>query len=275
MKLKIKRWDLQKHYSEKPASITLLLGKRGSGKSTMLRAIARAYSSSGKVALAIGMSPTHESNSCLDFCQDTLIYDSFREDVFERVVAHQRSCLRKNQPLKTVIFFLDDCAYDKSLFTSKTMRMIFYNSRHYKIGLVLALQYCIDAPVAFRSNTDVVISMREPQLSNRKRLWEQYFGSFDTFQQFNAVMGMATRDYSCLVGCNNGICSSDIADTVFHYKAQVIESPFKLGDTAVAVCDQRCYKDPAQEERDDEMQSNYIKMAGNDGRTVAARPFAA
>ncbi len=172
MKLKIRRFPLNEVLSKKPGSIILLLGKRGSGKSCMMVEIAKQLYDSGNIDIAIGMSPTDESNKTLtSFLPQTLIYPEFKESIVEKIMQAQKKQIKAGKEAKKVFLFLDDCGYDsKLIFNSKVMKRLFYNGRHSKIGLVMALQYAIDMPVSFRANCDICITMRETIYSNRERL---------------------------------------------------------------------------------------------------------
>ena len=65
MRLKLRRWDAHTHLTKKPCSLILLIGKRGTGKSYLLQHLASIFHDTGKVDMAIGMSPTDESNETL------------------------------------------------------------------------------------------------------------------------------------------------------------------------------------------------------------------
>ena len=245
MKLKIKKWDIKTHLTKKPGSIILLLGKRGSGKSVMMVDIARILHETGMIDIAIGMSPTDEANGTLStFLPKTLVYPDFKEDIVEKIMLQQKKHIKAGKEPKRVFLFMDDCGYDsKAIFNSKIMKRLFYNGRHSKIGLVLALQYAIDIPVAFRANLDVTITMKEQIQSNRERLYKQYFGQFQNLKAFCMAMDAATNNYSALVSANNLSNSNELTDSVFWYKARSDSPPFKLGSNSVLKLDARCYDD--------------------------------
>lgn len=247
MKLKIRKWQIQEHLTKKPGSIVLLLGKRGTGKSVMMVDIARTLHESGVIDMAIGMSPTDESNQTLScFLPKTLIYPDFNENIVERIMAEQKKQIKEKgkDNIRRVFIFMDDCGYDsKSIFNSKVMKRLFYNGRHSKVGLCLALQYAIDMPVAFRANCDICITMRETIYSNRERLYKQYFGMFQNMKSFGLAMDACTENYSAMVSANNLTNSNNITDSVFWYRAALDKPPFILGSRAVQKLDNRCYED--------------------------------
>ena len=244
MKLKIRRFPMNEVLSQKPGSIILLLGKRGSGKSCMMVEIAKQLYDAGHIDIAVGMSPTDESNKTLtSFLPKTLIYSEFKESIVEKIMQAQKKQIKSGKKAKKVVLFLDDCGYDsKLIFNSKVMKRLFYNGRHSSIGLVMALQYAIDMPVSFRANCDICITMRETIYSNRERLYKQYFGQFNNMKSFGMAMDACTENYSALVSCTNlHTNSNELTDSVFWYKAKVEHEPFTLGSSAIKSLDCKCY----------------------------------
>ncbi len=245
MKLKIKRWDIATHLKKKPGSIILLLGKRGTGKSVLLQQIAHVMAENGNIDIAFGFSPTDESNGVLSsFLPKSLIHSEFDENVIQSIMNSQKRALKQGKTLKRVVLFLDDCGYDSAkIFKSKVMKNLFYNGRHYCIGLVMSMQYCMDAGTSFRSNVDVTISLKEQIQSNRERLWKQYFGAFESMKEFNLAMNACTNNYSSIVCANNLSQSNELTESIFWFKASIDLPEFKLGSEAVKQIDKACYED--------------------------------
>ena len=273
MKLKLLRWDAEKHLREKPASIMLLLGRRGSGKSVLMKHLAHIYSTLNLPgSLTIGMSPTHETNRCLDFIPESLIYREFDENVFRNVIAHQRRVKKMGREPPHISFWLDDIGYDSSIFKTKTMREVFYNGRHFNLSICIALQYCIDLPTSLRGNTDIVISLNEPVLTNRKRLYEQYFGMIDSWASFSNIMQACCNNYGAIISANNLSASTKLEDNIFWFRANPNIGSFTLGDERLLACDERCGKDEDDiDSAEEEDVRNEIKVADTYGNTVVRR----
>jgi hypothetical protein len=122
---------------------------------------------------------------------------------------------------------LDDCLYDSSWAKDKLMRLLFMNGRHWKIMLVITMQYPLGIPPNLRTNIDYVFILREPYITNRKRIYENYAGMFPTFESFCQVMDQCTENFECLV-INNNAKSNKLTDQIFWYKAD-FHKDFKLG----------------------------------------------
>ena len=101
------------------------------------------------------------------------------------------------------------------------------NGRHWKIMLVITMQYPLGIPPNLRTNIDYVFILREQYIANRKRIWENYAGMFPTFESFCQVMDQCTENFECLV-INNNAKSNKLNDQIFWYKAQN-RADFKLG----------------------------------------------
>ena len=155
------------------------------------------------------------------FIPKSLIHSEFDENVIERIVNSQKKLLKQGKPLKKIFLFMDDVGYDsKKIFSSKIIKNLFFNGRHYSIGLMLIMQYCIDVPTRARSNIDVTISLKEQILVNREKLFKNFFGAFANQNSFNQAMDVLTENYKALVCANNLSQSNELTDTIFWYKAR-------------------------------------------------------
>ena len=61
------------------------------------------------------------------------------------------------------------------------MRLLFMNGRHWKIMLVITMQYPLGVPPNLRTNIDYAFILRAPYINNRKRIYENYAGMVSTF----------------------------------------------------------------------------------------------
>ena len=90
------------------------------------------------------------------------------------------------------------------------------------------MQYPLGIPPNLRTNIDYVFILREPYITNRKRIYDNYAGMFPNFEAFSQVMDQCTENYECLVIDNNSK-SNKLEDQIFWYKA-TSHSDFKLGN---------------------------------------------
>ena len=240
MKLKIKKWDPT---TVKESATILLVGRRGTGKSTLLRDLAYRFAQNNLVDYAVGMSPTEESSTSMgSFLPRSAIYNGFEEKVVQNMMDVQRRQLRSSRGYRAALF-LDDCAYDKSVMKSKIIREVFMNGRHRRILLLMAMQYVLDMPPDLRSNVDIIIAARDNILSSREKLWKNFFGFFSSLSEFNKCFDACTNNYEVLVLHNQGAGTNNIEDCLFWYKADPNIGQFKLGLDAFWGLDQLYYCD--------------------------------
>ena len=165
------------------------------------------------------------------------IHDAYNTAIIENILKRQKAVLKqvkkemdtykKSSIDPRTFVVLDDCLYDNKWTKDVMMRLLFMNGRHWKIMLVITMQYPLGIPPNLRTNIDYVFILREPYIANRKRIYDNYAGMFPTFESFCQVMDQCTENYECLV-INNNAKSNKLQDQIFWYKAQQ-HGPFKLG----------------------------------------------
>ncbi len=237
-------------------STVLLLGKRGTGKSTLMRSLM--YSVKDKLDFGLAMSPTEESTGSLGgFVPRTCFYNGFSGAALDVMLEIQRKAIKKKgkEACRNMYLILDDCGYDKKLMKGANMRELFMNGRHRNMFHMSTFQYMMDVPCDIRGNVDFVFALKDNNLNNRKKLYDYFFGVFDTFQDFDRVMKELTQDYSAIV-IDNRVGGSDITECVYWYKADPQTPDFKLGQQVFWDLDEYYYRD-----RDEDNQETTMGVA--------------
>lgn len=215
MKLQIRQFDVT---SLKPYRVIMIIGKRGTGKSFLLRDLL--YNMRDMFDFGAGMSPTVESaNSMEEIMPRSSVYQEFNQNAVCRMISYQKKKAMEKKELKHVFLILDDCMYDRSVLRSTAIRDLFMNGRHYHITFISAAQYAMDITPDLRTQIDYVFCLKENIMSNRIKLWKFFFGMFDKYADFAKVMDACTQDRMSLVLDNTGQ-STNITDCVFWYKAK-------------------------------------------------------
>lgn len=244
-KLKIRKWDPT---TLKPDAIVLLLGKRGTGKSTLMRNLM--YHVRDKLDFCLAMSPTEEATESLgSFLPPTMIYNDFRPDKVNQLLNTQRQQWKRGHGSK-VGLIMDDCMYDKGIFrgeTGKIFRNLFMNGRHRRVFFLNCVQYCMDMTPDLRSQVDYVFQLRDNIQSSRKKTWEQFFGFFPTFEQFSKTMSVCTENYECLVYDSKASKSNNIEDSIFWYKADTNLPSFTIGQQIYHTLNDKYYSKEKEE----------------------------
>jgi hypothetical protein len=158
------------------------------------------------------------------------IHDEYNILIIENILKRQKTVLKqikkdmevyKKSTIDPRAFvILDDCLFDDRWTRDKMMRLLFMNGRHWKIMLIITMQYPLGIPPTLRTNIDYVFILREPYKNNRERLFTNYGSAFPSFEFFCQMMDQCTQNYECLVVNNN--TQSNKAVSVHTFGSQTI-----------------------------------------------------
>ena len=238
MTLELKKFDMKNitfKATENSGPVIVLIGRRDTGKSYLVRDLLYYHQD---IPIGTVISGTEAGNGFYaEHVPKLFIHEEYNTAIIENILKRQRTVLkqikkemetfRKSTIDPRAFVILDDCLFDASWTKDKMMRLLFMNGRHWKIMLVITMQYPLGIPPNLRTNIDYVFILREPYISNRKRIYENYAGMFPTFESFCQVMDQCTENYECLV-INNNAKSNKLSDQIFWYKADQ-HKQFKLG----------------------------------------------
>jgi hypothetical protein len=238
MTLELKKFDMksiQFKPNENKGPVVVLIGKRDTGKSFLVRDLLYYQQD---IPIGTVISGTEEGNGFYGKMVPRLfIHNEYNSAIIENILKRQRTVLKQvKKEMETykrttidprAFVILDDCLYDNTWSRDKLMRLLFMNGRHWKVMLVITMQYPLGIPPTLRTNIDYVFILRENYIANRKRIYENYAGMFPTFEAFCQVMDQCTENYECLV-INNNSKSNKLNDQVFYYKADN-HNDFRLG----------------------------------------------
>ena len=238
MSLELKKFDMksiQFKATENKGPVVVLIGKRDTGKSFLVRDLLYYQQ---EIPIGTVISGTEEGNGFYGKMVPRLfIHNEYNSAIIENILKRQRTVLNQvKKEMETykrssidprAFVILDDCLYDNTWSRDKLMRLLFMNGRHWKVMLVITMQYPLGIPPTLRTNIDYVFILRENYIANRKRIYDNYAGMFPTFESFCQVMDQCTENYECLV-INNNSKSNKLQDQVFWYKADN-HNDFRLG----------------------------------------------
>lgn len=177
---------------------------------------------------AFVMSGTEDSNGHYSkILPSTFVHNRYDEDKVNNFITRQKIA-KKHLPNPWSVLLLDDCTDDPRIFNKPIFQGLFKNGRHWKMLFVLSLQYCMDVKPVIRTNIDGVFILRETNLQNRKRLYDNYAGIIPTFAEFCSIMDQITNDYTALY-IHNATTSNRLDDCLFYYKAKPVPDKFKFG----------------------------------------------
>lgn len=238
MNLELKKFDMRSitfKANESKGPVVVLIGRRDTGKSFLVRDLLYYHQD---IPIGTVISGTEEGNGFYGKLVPKLfIHNEYNSAIIENILKRQKQVIKQiNKEMQQfnrstidprTFVILDDCLYDNSWSRDKLMRCLFLNGRHWKVMLVITMQFALGIPPALRTNIDYVFILRDPYISNRRRIYENYAGMFPTFEAFCQIMDQCTENYECLV-INNNTKSNKLQDQIFWYKADG-HGDFRLG----------------------------------------------
>ena len=241
MTLELKKFDMSYitfKKEENKGPVVVLIGRRDTGKSFLVRDLLFHHRN---IPLGTVISGTEAGNGFYSqHVPKLFIHEEYNTSIITNILKRQRQVLKEvNKQVQMykrsnidprAFVILDDCLYDNTWSRDKMMRLLFMNGRHWKIMLIITMQYPLGIPPNLRTNIDYVFILREPYINNRKRIWENYAGMFPNFESFAQVMDQCTENYECLVIANNAK-SNNLEDQVFWYRAEPHDD-FRIGAKA-------------------------------------------
>ena len=258
--------------NETKGPVIVLIGRRDTGKSFLVRDLLYYHQD---IPIGTVISGTEEGNGFYSKLVPKLfIHNEYNTAIIENILKRQRGVLKqikkemeafkKSTIDPRAFIILDDCLFDSTWSRDKMMRLLFFNGRHWKLMLIITMQYPLGIPPALRTNIDYVFILREPYIANRKRIYENYAGMFPTFESFCQVMDQCTENYECLV-INNNSKSNRLQDQVFWYKADS-HNDFRLGSKEFW----ELSKDIQSDDEDEKYDPNNTKKRGS-GPKISVR----
>lgn len=221
MSIRIRKFDPS---TLKPSRIMICVGKRGSGKSYLMRDLLYHMP---RPDFVLAMAPTDSTLiEFRKFLPESCIFDHYNQEKVEQTISVQKELIARNK-VRKVLIILDDCLYKKGILETTAMRTIAYNGRHLHIGLILAAQYLVDLKPEFRTNVDYCFALKETTINNRQKLHKMLFGQFHKFDEFDRVMKACTENYSAIVS-DATQSSTETTSTIFWYKANTDVPDYRL-----------------------------------------------
>lgn len=255
MNFSLRKFDMKRIPQD---AVCIFLGKRRTGKSTLVRDLLY-YHQDMPVGTVI--SATEECNKFfsriipplfIHYDYSPLILDKFckLQRLKQQKIQEEKERFgdnHKSQIDPRAFMILDDCGYAADDWTrDKNVRFLFMNGRHIGVFFLITMQYPLGINPSLRTNVDFVFILREPNVNNRKRIFENYATAFPNFEFFCQVMDQCTQDYECLV-IDNTTQSNKLEDCIFWYKADV-HPDFRIGSPKMWQYNASNYKDKDEEQ---------------------------
>jgi len=255
-------------------AVAIFIGRRRTGKSTLVKDLLFHHQN---MPLGTAISGTEESNGFFKkMIPPIFIHGEYSPVILANFVKRQKLIMQKimqEQDAGRVskldprsFLILDDCMYDDSWTHDKNIRYLFMNGRWLKVFFLITMQFPLGIQPSLRTNVDYVFILREPYMSNRKRIFENYGSAFPSFEFFCQIMDQCTQNYECLV-INNNTQSNKLEDAIFWYKAEM------HGDFRIGAPEFWAHSAALMKEKDEGEMNAYdpAALAKRKGPTIAVR----
>lgn len=212
----------------KGGSKIIVIGKPGSGKSVLIKDLI--YSKRHLIPVGVAISGSEESNKFYEgIFPSPFIYESYDKSILEKLKERQKIAKDnlKAPANSWALLVVDDCMDDTRIFKDPVMVGLFKNGRHWNVLTIFASQYCMDTPPSIRTNIDGVFIFRDPNVTNREKIWKNFASVIPTMALFNELMNQLTTDFTAIY-IDNQATSNDWTECVFYYRATQ-RPDFKFG----------------------------------------------
>ena len=205
----------------------LFIGMSNSGKTVLVKDYL--YHNQNTFPIGIVINPTEDVNHTFSaHIPRMMIFDEYDSDILINLVNRQKELIKnkKDNPNyanvnTNTVCIMDDCLSDSKIWKKdKIITKIFYEARHYDLTFIMTLQYAMGLPPNLRSNTDYVFLCYNGKPVEQKKLYDQFGGIFQNFNEFKQVFQTFTANFGCMV-IKMQVLSRKIEDNVFHYKTDI------------------------------------------------------
>jgi AAA15 family ATPase/GTPase len=204
----------------------VVVGKPGSGKSTLIKALL--YAKKHIFPVGIVMSGTEDTNhNFAEIMPSTFVFNDYDEEKIKDLIKRQKIAI-EHLPNPWAFCVVDDCTDDTRIFNKPVQNAIFKKGRNWQLYYILSLQYAMDIKCNIRTNVDGVFILREPLESNREKLWRNYASIIPTYALFCDLMDRLTEDFHALY-IHNATRSNVWQECVFYWKAPLVPKGWKVG----------------------------------------------
>lgn len=207
----------------------VMIGKPGVGKSNMIKYLL--WCKKNIIPVGIAMSGSESLNHDFKkYFPSLFVYNEYTEERIEDAIKRQILAI-EHLDNEWAALIIDDCTNRPSDLNSETQHKLYKIGRHAQFLYILSLQYSMDVDPSIRTCVDGVFIFRDPNLKNRKRLYENYAGIIPDFSTFCQLMDAITSDFTALY-IHNKTSSNKWEDCVFYCKAPNMDEKypdFKFG----------------------------------------------
>jgi len=219
----------------------IVVGQRGSGKTVLMLSILRDIGP--QLDTCVAFCPTRDTREEYErYIPKCFVYPNYDKEHLDRICNAQILLSKRKgkrradgsldlPKLKRIGVVLDDCMFEKNVFSGPSIRYLLMNGRHDNFFFMKGVQYVMDFPKALRANIDLAIVFPEPQLSVRETLRQTLLGIFDTDEALVKVFEDGLQEHEALVFDQRAY--REKRQSLFYIKATFPLPHFRLGSNFI------------------------------------------
>ena len=184
----------------------LLIGKRGSGKSVLLKNMLSYYGKTfSKIYACSGTEEVNQFYTKSGLIPPNCVFENYSEEWGVELISQMKAANRgvELHQQRKVLLILDDCIADTNFHQSKTLKNMFANGRHYSLSLIITTQHLHSVSPLQRGNCDYCF-IGQQNNESIEILCSTYLSGKITKKQFIELYDNSTLDYNFFaINCNS------------------------------------------------------------------------
>lgn len=207
----------------------LVIGKKGSCKSTVMLTLLSELCD--RIDYAMAICGTRDGVEKLSrVMPPDVIHTTFDQALFSKIVNTLDRVSKAPGYSRITGLILDDLGFGRAPFRTDDFRKLLMNGRWLGVFLIITQQYLMDIGPDLRGNFDYIFAMAETAKKTRQKLYESYFGVFNSFADFDRVFTQVTAKKGRALVLDTTNSSNLVQDRVFYYDANPDVRDFVIGN---------------------------------------------
>lgn len=128
-------------------------------------------------------------------------YEKVSVDLLKEIITEQKMIIEAygKSVADNILLVYDDCASNKKFLNSNQVQQLMFNSRHYKVSIIITTQNYFSIPKPLRLNTSIFALFYTANLKELKSIYEENNSNLN-FKQFNSMFSKVCniKDYNFL-----------------------------------------------------------------------------
>ena len=180
-------------------AIYYFIGKQGSGKSTVVKALIKYLAP--MIAEGVAISATEKRNGFYSrIFNPQYVYSEYSPTIINKINKRQDSIMESSKYKDTDTYFLlilDDLSFDKKIWNSKEINELIRNSRHSRIIIFIIAQFDRDMPSCIRENVNGIFMFTNQSPNSIEKVCRDFIRQTD-YKTIQAILNGIEKEYTSL-----------------------------------------------------------------------------